>query len=343
MGSQRSCGGCRQVVFIDAPNINRQVAVSVRRIEDVPELRVPDNFRWLVRRPGVHLLRERLVEARHDDEELELPGAEVGVCQAPEWTLLRDRVHDGPRERKEEHRRPLELELLEPAAESSRALFDPAGIDPSLDVDDLVVPRVRDAEHQSVAAAKRRDDHGVAETDRRCRPREPREQQSGDQRLAHERHQRLDDHDHVRRESDRADLAVSDRREGLDAEEKGAPPGATHVARRRTHERVGAAQGECRGEDDIERKIPDDHRDDEPRPTHAERRVIGTLRLEPPESDAADVEAAVLVEESRRAVRRDDGAKAEVALVLHGGRSRAWLGTFERGHATKYARARAIC
>ena len=190
----------------------------------------------------MHHLRERLVGRRDQHEEFEIGPQILGV-QAPERARFVDRMHERPRERKE-----LDFAAFERRAAGTAAPPPPAANDVHItlraDIDQLVVAQVGDPEHQPAAALERRDDHGPAEEDGRTWPREAREEESGDQRLAHQRDERLSDHHDVRRHSHRADLAIADRRECLDAEEERTPRGAAHLLRLRAHECRRSAQQE---------------------------------------------------------------------------------------------------
>src|ERR1019366_6779937 len=84
-----------------------------------------DELVRLVGRARMHLLGEGLVDSGDEDQELEVPGPQLCLGEAPDRARLRDRMNDRPCERKEHHHRALELELLEPAADAAGALGEP--------------------------------------------------------------------------------------------------------------------------------------------------------------------------------------------------------------------------
>src|ERR1039458_5793394 len=141
-GEKRSARQLRGIALVDSMNVDRETSLGVGRIEDVAELGAPHDFGGLVRRSRLHLVRKGLVDSRDEHEKLELGPAKVVVREAPERTLLGDRMHERPRERKEHHLRTLEREQLILPPDAGDARLEPAAVHASLEVDDLVVTNV---------------------------------------------------------------------------------------------------------------------------------------------------------------------------------------------------------
>src|SRR5262249_56270183 len=88
-------------------------------------------------------------------------------------------------------------------------------------LDDLVLAGVGDAELESRLASVRGDDGAIAEEDFGRRARKPGEEQAGAEGQSEQPDERFDRYDDVRSKPDRADRAVADGRQRVDAEEEG--------------------------------------------------------------------------------------------------------------------------
>src|SRR5437588_9312974 len=105
------------------PDVDADGPSPVRLIEDISELRSPDNFFGGIGRPRVHVLREGLVEAVEKDEKLDAALAQILLSPSPQRAALIDGVNDGPGERKKDDTVPLELERDELAIRARAVLL----------------------------------------------------------------------------------------------------------------------------------------------------------------------------------------------------------------------------
>ena len=147
-------------------------------------------------------------------------------CRAVQRAVGGDRMDDGPVQREEVDRTPLERERIEVALAAAVGLLEQRDAHADLHVAQLAGLHVDDAEHEAAAALVRRDDGGLAEAEPHARARESRDEQSG-RRDEHERaEERLEHDEPVRRRCRTAYIgAVLGRREDADAEAEGAQEG----------------------------------------------------------------------------------------------------------------------
>ena len=83
--TERESGGkLHAIVFVNPPDIDGEIPLRVRRVEDVAELRAPDNLRGLVRRSRVYLLCERLVYAVYDRQEFKILCTQLRLAECPQ-------------------------------------------------------------------------------------------------------------------------------------------------------------------------------------------------------------------------------------------------------------------
>src|SRR5262249_27227049 len=121
-----------------------------------------------------------------------------------------------------------------------RRAVDVAQQDLRFELDELVGPAIRDAEHEPGEAAIWCDNGARAEYHSCRRPREAREENAGAEREAQQADERLDRHHEMRRHAVRRNVAVADGGERLDAEEESAPESAADGRRRDARERIRA-------------------------------------------------------------------------------------------------------
>ena len=309
-GSTRSISCTR---LMSTETRDRRVGRQEHRLES----RVPDDLVGAIRRARVDRLLQRLVDPRQQDENLGLARAPGPRASAPpagsRSSIGCTIVHDSG---KNVDLVPLERQRRVASHRAAAAVgLERAEQHLRFELDDLVPPPVHDAEHQAVAVVVRRDDGAAAEEQRRRRPREPREEQTGRERLIHQAHERLDgDHD-VGRHPVRGDLAVADRGERLDAEEERLAESSAEHRRAGAEQGVGSARQIRHGEHEIQHEIGHDDDAEKARPRDRQQHVVRREALEESQAGPRDVERAVAIEQALPALAADDRAEAEIAIA----------------------------
>ena len=286
---------------------------SVSAQVHVAKTSAPDDVGLVVAGLGMHGLGEGLV-GRADEADDFGVGAGQGVGgQAVQGAVLGDRVDDDPVQGHEDDEIALEGELVEtPAARA--VLVDPVcERDDRMDVRQVVVSQIDEAEHQGPPALVRRDEGIAAEADLGGGPGEAREQQAAEDREAEEADKGLDGDQDVRRARVRDQLAVADGREGLNAEEETVLE-ACERRKRRAGQRVRARQPVQRREHEVGGDIADHHQGDQAGNRKREQRVVRVVGMERAQVVASDVEGAVAIEKSDAAPLRELAAEPEVLV-----------------------------
>src|SRR5439155_7935974 len=167
--------------------------------------------------------------------------AQLLLIESPQRTLLIDRMHDRPRQRKKDDAFAFEFEtnVIALAVESD---FSFREHERRAQLDKLVRLRIDDAKHERAAAAIRRDQRAAAEDDLRNRTRETREDDAGDDRESEQSDESFDRDDHIRGIVLRRDDAVADRGECVDAEEERRRETRRHRLMPKSRERVRTAR-----------------------------------------------------------------------------------------------------
>jgi hypothetical protein len=224
----------------------------------------------------VHVLREGLVVAGDDHDDLEPVGGDRALRLVRQRALLVDRVDHRPGQGEHRALGPHEPQVPEPhhGLALRRHLRAHEG-DLGVGAEELVVALVGHAEHQRGRALVPPDDGDPAEQQPGGGSGEAGEHERRRERQARGADHRLDRDEHVREARLRVHLAVADRGHGLHAEEEGvgegAGPGLGDVAL--------APQVE-QGEQHVDRGVGQQHAAEEGRPPRREQGVVGVP--EPP-------------------------------------------------------------
>ncbi len=257
-------------------------------------------------------LREGLVAAREQDQDLGRGGTKCLGCHAEERALLVDRVDDDPVQGQKEDLGAVERELVEAAYSARGRVLQPAQADRRRHFAQLGAAFVGDTKHEGRAAAEGRHDRRAAEDDARSGTGEAREEQPRRQRETQEADERLDRYQKVDERAVRGHAPVADRRERLHAEEEGILVAGEARSRVPAIERVRAAQVVEEGEQQVRGEVAARDQQKEARPRRREQRVVDRERAVERQPFADHIEAAVAVEQPSRAVLRDAAAEAEI-------------------------------
>src|SRR5579859_2095991 len=126
--------------------------------EDAAETRVPYQLLRPITGAAVDGLRERIVHAGQQDEELALVRQHVIGCRAMQRAARIDRVDESPSEWEERYAAALERQQVILAHASLGRIFKAAEDDLGLEFDDLIAARVGHAEHEGAHFAVWRND-----------------------------------------------------------------------------------------------------------------------------------------------------------------------------------------
>src|SRR5579872_3090867 len=300
---------------VELSDVDADRSIRIRRIEHRLEPRAPHDLVAAIRGSRVNGLRERLIEAVQQDEELRFAGTQVvGASKIFQRTVVVDRMDDRPRERKERDDIALQLQVDE-LARIVIVTFAAAQQDARVKIDDLRPPLIDHAKHECLRVLIRRDHRVLAEHNQRRRPREPRKDDSGDEREGDDAEQRFDRHHHAGGERHRNDVAVADRTDGLDAEEKRGPEASQPVVLE-SCQRLDPAQHVREREHDIDDEIQRADEAEELGPREGEEVVVREELLPEVQPLAFNVETAVAIEQALTALARDDAAEAEIEIDI---------------------------
>jgi len=235
--------------------------------------------------PGVHRLRQRLVEAGHRGDQVDvLPRQALGRL-AEEGALRRDGVDHEPGEGEEGRLAAPEVEVVDAA--DLLSLWRALGAqqhEVGLGLGDLVAALVRHPDEQRRDAVEAGDHHVAAEDHAGGGAGELGEDEARDERQAEEADERLDGHEQVRDEPARRHLAVADGGHGLDAEEEGVreAPGPRLLD--------AVADGEvARREEQVRAEVGDEDDAEELGPGGGEKRVVDVAQRRVAEADGEDL------------------------------------------------------
>ena len=155
-----------------------------------------------------------LVEAVQQDDEFRVIAREVLQRRGAQGALFIDRMHDGPLQWEKCHARPFQRQFVEYPAALVATLDQSAEDYGGLNIHELAVRIIDDAELEGRDAVIRGDDGLTAEQDPGDGPGEAGEDQSGGHGEENQAGQRLQHDDHVGGQALRAEAAVTDGGEG---------------------------------------------------------------------------------------------------------------------------------
>ena len=259
-----------------------------------------EDFRVLVRASRLHSLRERLVEGTNEDQKFGFGFIQLLLRPSKERTGDIDRMHDRPTQMKELQPVPLEIELIELTGELARSDFLLADHHEfGLDIDKLVLPGIRDPEHEARDLMIRRDEGMLAEENAGDWSGKSAIKETGGKCEGHETGQRFKRGYSVCQESYRRNAAVADRRERLSAEEETFEIAGSKRVTVDASQPFNADREIRKGEDRVQRDEARQDQKIELQPWHLDESMVEAEGLKEPKSVTPYVEATIAIEQSR--------------------------------------------
>src|SRR5580658_5963704 len=208
-------------------------------------------------------------------------------------------MHDGPGERKEDHALPFQIQRVVPAHRGSAGIGLKARYQKTaLQVDDLVVAGVNDAEFESAKVTNPRHHRILTEENVGDRTGEARENQSGNHGQAQQTDDRLQRDQNIGGHTHGHDRSVTYRRRGVNAEEEGLEEGRSKTDVEGADQATRSASIVEQSEKAIERKVGNGNEEKEAAPGGADQVGVSQKRTQPSAS-SFHVEAAVPIDQAK--------------------------------------------
>lgn len=284
--------------------------------ENIGEFRVPNNLVGSVRRARIHYLRKCLLHSREQDQKLRRTIQELLFGYAKQRATPINDVNHSPGKRKEGNVFPLETEGIKTADRYSIVSRLEAGDHHTgVQIDDLCVARVDDAEFKGIPLVQFCDHRGTAEQDIGHGPRETRKDKPGNHSQTEKTDHGFQGHQDICWHAHRHGVAIADGRRSVNAEEKRSQKTRSYADIHCAEKRARTGGDKASGKERIERAVSDGYKGEKSRPRRGDKVRVAKKSLRSAASPL-NVEASVAIEQAKIALLGENPTKSKIAIQV---------------------------